>query len=327
MEISDPAALVRDPLVSVVMVTYNHEPYIRKAIEGVLSQASDISIELIIGEDCSSDATLEIAKGYQNKRPDVIRIITSDANVGGQENWHRVLHACRGKFIAHNDGDDYWLPGKLEKQLAFLRTHETCTAIYTNALVIKEDGARLGLFNDAGGACFDIEALLRRGNFLNHSSMVYRSDFRDAILATEGAFIDYQVHLQLARKGFIAQLAEPLTVYRASAQGSAIATANDKVRDLYWQAIMSVPRDLVSDKDFALGIADFARRVAFRALHKRRMDLLREWLPRVFAASPFGKVRTSLLIGAAIVRATWKELYGKVRSGPYGRGVKVLYRR
>lgn len=327
MEISDPAALVHEPLVSVLMLAYNHAPYLGKAIEGVLAQSASIPLELIIGEDCSNDGTLEIAKAHQHERPDVIRIITSDANVGSQANWRRVLQRCRGKFIAHNDGDDYWLPEKLEKEVAFLLAHEECTAVYTNALVIKEDGTPAGLFNDAGEACFSIGSLLRRGNFLNHSSMIYRSEFRDAILAMKDPFIDYQIHLQLATSGFIAQLSRPLTVYRASAQGSAIATMNHHVRELYWQAIMSVPRDLVSDMDFALGIADFGRRVGFRALRQRQMDLVREWAPRIFAASPFGKLRTSLLIAGAVTRMMWKELYGKVKPGPFGCGVKVLYRR
>ena len=71
-----------------------------------------------------------------------------------------------------------------------------------------------------------------------------------------------------------------------------VANDNARVRELYWQAIQSVPRDLVTDDDYAHGIADFMRRVAFRAVRTRDLSLLRQWLPQVLQASPYGKIRT-----------------------------------
>ena len=79
-EISDPAVLSKNPVVSVKMITYNHEPYIPQAIEGVLMQETNFPIELIIGEDCSTDGTREIIFDYQQKYPDIIRVITSEKN-------------------------------------------------------------------------------------------------------------------------------------------------------------------------------------------------------------------------------------------------------
>jgi glycosyltransferase involved in cell wall biosynthesis len=76
-----------DPLVSVKMITYNHAPYIAKAIEGVLNQKVNFPIELVIGEDCSTDGTREIVSDYQKKYPDIIRVITSDKNVGMKKKW------------------------------------------------------------------------------------------------------------------------------------------------------------------------------------------------------------------------------------------------
>lgn len=96
------------PIVSVAIVTYNHEPFIAQAIEGVLMQNVTFPIELIIGEDCSTDNTYEIVLDYQRKFPDVVRIITSEHNVGMSANGARILKACNGKYIALCDGDDYW---------------------------------------------------------------------------------------------------------------------------------------------------------------------------------------------------------------------------
>ena len=120
-EISDPAVLSKNPLVSVKMITYNHELYIAQAIEGVLMQQTDFPIELIIGEDCSTDRTRGIVLEYQKKHPDIIRIITSEHNVGAIKNGIRTSTATKGKYIAFCEGDDYWTdPLKLEKQVDFL---------------------------------------------------------------------------------------------------------------------------------------------------------------------------------------------------------------
>jgi len=123
-EISDPAVLSKVPLVSAAMVTYNHAPYIAQAIEGVLQQKTDFPFELVIGEDCSTDGTKEIVFEYQKKYPNIIRVITSEQNVGMHKNADRVRKAYRGKYIAFCEGDDYWTdPLKLQKQVDFLEAN------------------------------------------------------------------------------------------------------------------------------------------------------------------------------------------------------------
>ena len=89
-----------EPLVSVKMLTYNHEPYIAKAIECVLAQKTNFAFELVIGEDCSTDGTREIVFDYAQRFPEIIRVITSDQNVGMKKNSKRVNAALRGKYIA-----------------------------------------------------------------------------------------------------------------------------------------------------------------------------------------------------------------------------------
>lgn len=133
MEISDPAVLAKIPLVSVKMITYNHAPHITKAIEGVLQQETSFQIELIIGEDCSTDGTREIVLNFQRKYPDVIRVITSEKNVGGRKNSERIDKICRGKYIAFCEGDDYWHdPNKLKKQVDYLESHPECGLVYSS---------------------------------------------------------------------------------------------------------------------------------------------------------------------------------------------------
>lgn len=121
------------PLVSVSMITYNHAPFIAKAIEGVLQQEAEFPFELVIGEDCSTDETRGIVFAYQKKHPAIIRVITSDANVGMKKNGLRTLKACRGKYIAFCEGDDYWhRSDKLKKQAGYLESNPECGLVYTN---------------------------------------------------------------------------------------------------------------------------------------------------------------------------------------------------
>ena len=119
IETSDPDKLCKNPVVSVHMITYNQEPYIRQAIEGVMMQKTDFEFELVIGEDCSQDKTREICFEYQKKYPDKIRVLWWHENVsklGG--NGRRTRAHCRGEFMAFCEGDDYWIdPHKLQKQV------------------------------------------------------------------------------------------------------------------------------------------------------------------------------------------------------------------
>lgn len=116
-----------EPLVSVCMITYNHRPYIAEAIESVLRQETDSPFELVIGEDCSTDGTREIVLDYHKKRSDVIRVISSEQNVGARANGARTIAACRGKYVAFCEGDDYWHhPRKMQTQVEYMEAHPEC---------------------------------------------------------------------------------------------------------------------------------------------------------------------------------------------------------
>jgi len=138
-EISDPAVMAKEPVVSVFMITYNHEAFIAQAIEGVLIQETDFPIELVIGEDCSTDRTREIVLDYQKKYPDLIRVVISEKNVGAKKNGARVGKLLRGKYVAVCEGDDYWNdPLKLQKQVSLLERNPDCSGCFTDCFVIEE---------------------------------------------------------------------------------------------------------------------------------------------------------------------------------------------
>ena len=129
-----------EPLLSIVTITYNHEPYIRKCIEGVLMQQVNFPIEFIIAEDCSTDGTLAICKEYAEKYPDFIKIITSENNVGALQNEVRAINVANGKYLAFCEGDDYWTdPLKLQKQVDFLENNLDYSVCFTRYNIYYEN--------------------------------------------------------------------------------------------------------------------------------------------------------------------------------------------
>lgn len=100
------------PIVSVCTITYNHELYISEAIDSFLMQETDFPFEIVIGEDCSTDSTRKIIEEYVEKFPNIVKLITSEKNVGMQENNERTTKACKGEYIALCEGDDYWTDKK-----------------------------------------------------------------------------------------------------------------------------------------------------------------------------------------------------------------------
>ena len=122
------------------MTAYNHEPYLRQAIESVLAQVTSFGVELVLGEDCSSDATAAICREYAGRYPDRVRLVTSDANVGWRANYRRTFDACRGKYVAYCDGDDWWDdPLKLQTQADLLESDPSCGMCFTRAKNYYQD--------------------------------------------------------------------------------------------------------------------------------------------------------------------------------------------
>lgn len=315
-----------EPVVSVLVLAYNHEPYLEQCLESVLSQEIGFHVEVLIGEDGSSDGTLSIARKFEREHPGVISVLSSPVNLGLYENYRRVLESARGRFIAYLEGDDYWLPGKLSKQVAFLQRVEDCAAVYSNAVVVDRNGKALGFFNDVRGGAFDLADLLRHGNFLHTGSMLFRAEIIPSLLKIDRTFIDYRMHLVNSLSGRLEQLDEPLAAYRVNSVSSMLANKRDDVRRMYWEAIAAVPADAVEASAIGRAHADFLRRVIFRAVRTRDLALLRYWFWPTLRSSPAGISLTGWYIGAAIMRATVVQTKGWLASRWFGAPF-ILYRR
>jgi len=145
VEIGEPSLLPVKPVVSVLMITYNHEPYIEQAIEAIVAQKTSFPIELIIGEDCSGDATRAKALDAQKRYPHLVRVVHGAKNIGANRNFQRVLSLCRGEYVAVCEGDDYWRDSeKLQKQVNLLASDPNLVLTFHDACVVNESGAEVG---------------------------------------------------------------------------------------------------------------------------------------------------------------------------------------
>lgn len=318
---------MNSPLVSVCIVTFNQEDYIRDCVMSVVQQAEDVDIEILVGDDRSNDGTQAIMESLAGRFPTLIRYRRNPEQLGPLGNYQSLIEVSRGSLIAHLDGDDLWVGGKLAAQVAFLNEHPECPAVYTNAHTIRDDGSSLGLFNNPQRDRFALDDLVARGNFLCHSSMVYRANLKQEVLDLPLPFIDYRIHLHHARHGPIGYLDEPLVKYRVQSSSSMLIHSNDTVRQLYWEALMDVPPSLVSDKALTSGIAEFGRSVFFASLKKRDVSLLRQWIPRALSSAPGGRARTLLRMIGAILRVGVRESYEAIRSHLSAARPRILYRR
>lgn len=134
------------PMLAIKCITYNHEQYIRDALEGFVMQKTNFPFVAIVHDDASTDGTTAIIKEYAEKYPDIIRPIFETENQYSKKDgslrriMNNALIESNAKYIALCEGDDYWTdPYKLQKQVDFLESHPEYTLCFHNALVKYED--------------------------------------------------------------------------------------------------------------------------------------------------------------------------------------------
>jgi glycosyltransferase involved in cell wall biosynthesis len=205
------------PLVSVCIITYNHENYIRQAVESVLAQEINFPIEILIGEDLSTDSTRELVLELGKKYPQVIRTFLSPTNLGPNKNLAHLLQESRGRYIALLEGDDFWTSTqKLRKQTEFLEQHPECTICFHRVeRYLQAEDRIVGVWPDFDPpAITSLEDLLKL-NYIHTCSVMYRNVVvRIPSGYTELPIGDWPLHVLHAQKGSIGFLAETLSRYR-----------------------------------------------------------------------------------------------------------------
>jgi glycosyltransferase involved in cell wall biosynthesis len=215
------------PRLSVLIVTYNHEAYIGRAIEGLLQQRLPaVGVEVVVADDHSEDGTVTLAHALLDSAPGLqVRFLPSRSNLGVTRNYQRGFAACEGDYVAVLEGDDYWTsPEKLRRQISFLNAHRECQACACNYFIRDEANGtfELRLKRIDGYSFVDSRQIILDNLPGNFSSLMYRRSALQAL--PEGLFAlrayDWLVNICVARSGPIGVLHQPMSVYRVHERGT-----------------------------------------------------------------------------------------------------------
>jgi glycosyltransferase involved in cell wall biosynthesis len=216
------------PVVSVVVLSYNHASYIAEAVESVLAQDLRESWEMVVADDASTDGTAAILAALAAGSGRVRRL-PAESNLGMQHNLRRAIEATRGRYVAFLEGDDYWTDDtKLRRELEYLQAHPRIAAAGHLTEIVSFDGVSAGT---------DPERLFCRGLdgksvvtlddvmgevFPHFSSLMYRRDLMPTTPTwfDEMQAADWPLCGLLAQQGDIAVLREVMSVYRKNAESS-----------------------------------------------------------------------------------------------------------
>jgi glycosyltransferase involved in cell wall biosynthesis len=219
------------PLLSVVMITYCHENYIKEAINGVLMQKCNFDLELILLNDCSPDKTDEVIQGILITHPNSswIKYIAHEKNIGMMPNFIFGLEQCEGKYIAICEGDDYWTnPLKLQKQFDFLENHPNYSMVCHNAQIIYESLVEKPTVFSKRRKTQDVSMKTVINEWtIPTASMVFKREYVTKLPIWFCSIYsgDYTLALLLKYHGKICFLKESMSVYRKNYTGtSASAT-------------------------------------------------------------------------------------------------------
>jgi glycosyltransferase involved in cell wall biosynthesis len=251
-------SITMNPKMSVLLIAYNHENFIRQALDSVLMQRTDFDVEVVIADDFSQDSTLAIAREYQGG-PHNIRLLSSDEKIGITRNFQRGFAACQGKYIAILEGDDYWIsPNKLKLVSTFLDQHQECSFCFHRVIRYDEpsDRATVHPMLETGAVVdFFTASDLARINFIGgFSTCTYRREVIDTL--DPGLWKmkvrEWPFNIVVATHGPIGYVPEILSIYRAHWAGISSKKTVEEQRPILLELVESYNKylDFKFDAEF-----------------------------------------------------------------------------
>ncbi len=214
--------------VSIICVTYNHEKYISKALDGFLMQKTDFPVEILIHDDASTDHTADIIREYLKKNPGRITAVLQTENQyskGVNIEQTFLIPQCKYRYTAMCDGDDYWTdPEKLQIQVDLLEKNPDIDICTHKARQIEGDEEKNAgyLAPSEKDRSFTVqEVILGGGGFVATSSIVYRSRIDEIIPDFRVKLdVDYTTQIDGSLRGGMLYLSRCMSVYRVNVEGS-----------------------------------------------------------------------------------------------------------
>ncbi|MBX2989414.1 MAG: glycosyltransferase [Bdellovibrionaceae bacterium] len=210
------------PDITIICITYNHEQFIAQALESFITQKTNYSFEILIGEDASTDGTRSIIEGYEHRYPGIIRPLYREKNLGAYENFRDCLRQARGKFISLCEGDDFFIaPEKLQLQADFLKKNQDYALCFHRTKHFFEDqslGEDEVYPNPTDQHEFTLQDLLR-ANFISTPSVMYRRQNYSLFSSADMLPLDWYCHIFHAQFGKIGFVDHIMSAYRKHSGG------------------------------------------------------------------------------------------------------------
>lgn len=231
-------------MVSICCLAFNHEAYVRKALDGFLMQKTNFKFEVVIHDDCSADGTADIIREYEKKYPDMIHPLFQSenqysqgiANISGVFNFPRA----KGKYIAMCEGDDYWCDeNKLQKQVDYMEAHPGCTLCFHGAHIESEDKAlrstRIRPYK--GDRVCDAQTVIDKKANYPTASLLFPAELTKQLprYYYECPVGDIPLQIYLVDKGYAYYMDSLMSVYR---QGVAVSWSEEMERGDYEQNLI-----------------------------------------------------------------------------------------
>lgn len=228
-------------MVSIQCLVYNHEPYLRQCLDGIVMQKTNFRFEAIVHDDCSTDGSRKIIEEYAAKYPDIIKPIYETENQYSKKDGslRRIIYDhIKGNYIAICEGDDYWIDSyKLQKQVDVLEENHEYSFCYTGFINVNENGHEICRPNYEHlmekSYSGDILIDLLGGNFIMTCTTCFR---RDVIMSELNASVpckyDYSLFLTASVLGKAYYISSKTAAYRKTSTG-AMATRKNEIGDMF----------------------------------------------------------------------------------------------
>lgn len=301
----------KDVMLSVIIISYNQEKYIKEAIDSVINQKTEYSYEILLADDCSPDNTKKILEEYGKKYPELIKILPRPKNLGANNNIMDAYLNSKGKYIAILEGDDYWCDeNKIQIQVDFLEENPEYIAISHRQEGRDNKKNVLGYFPKNIKADMTIDGmddLLKNGKSFSCTATMHRNLFLDSkhvkdleyLHSLDTTISDAQMCKYLSTLGKIYVMKKPMMVYRIrNNDGNSNFNSSHKVNEIEYRYLKIYNKEYEFynrkydfynkiKKSYTLGVAYNICKLNFKDIKKFNDECPKEYKIKIWLSFPF----------------------------------------